>query len=44
MGEMDKSPELHSKEGDNSSRFKGKTVAWEHNIVESEARTAEGRS
>ena len=27
MGEMDKSPELYSKEGDNSSRLKGKTVA-----------------
>ena len=29
-GEMDKSRELYSKEGDNSSRFEGKTVPWEH--------------
>ena len=29
---MDKSRELYSKEGDNSSRFEGKTVPWEHNI------------
>ena len=32
MGEMDKSRELYSKEGDNSSQFEGKTVAWEHTI------------
>ena len=34
MGEMDKSRELYSKEGDNSSRFEGKTltVPWEHTI------------
>ena len=31
-GEMDKSRELYSKEGDNSSRFEGKTVPWEHTI------------
>ena len=30
MGEVDKFRELYSKEGDNSSRFKGKTVPWEH--------------
>ena len=30
MGEMDKSRELYSREGDNSSRFEGKTVPWEH--------------
>ena len=33
MGEMDKSRELYSKEGDNSSKFEGKTVAWEHTIM-----------
>ena len=32
MGEMDKSRELYSKEGDNSSRFEGKTVPWEHTM------------
>ena len=32
-GEMDKSRELYSKEGDNSSRFDGKTVPWEHTII-----------
>ena len=32
MAEMDKSRELYSKEGDNSSRFEGKTVPWEHTI------------
>ena len=32
--EMDKSRELYSKEGDNSSRFEGKTVPWEHTILE----------
>ena len=32
MVEMDKSRELYSKEGDNSSRFEGKTVLWEHTI------------
>ena len=32
MGEMDKSRELYSKEGVNSSRFEGKTVSWEHTI------------
>ena len=30
IGEMDKSRELYSKEGDNSSRFEGKTVPWKH--------------
>ena len=30
MGEMDKSRELNSRMGDNSSRFEGKTVPWEH--------------
>ena len=33
MGEMDKSRELYSKEGDNSSQFEGKIVPWEHTIV-----------
>ena len=33
MGEMDKSRELYSKEGDNSSRFEGKTVPREHTIL-----------
>ena len=33
MGEMDKSWELYPREGDNSSRFEGKTVAWEHTIT-----------
>ena len=33
MGEMDKSRELYSKVGDNSSQFEGKTVPWEHTIV-----------
>ena len=33
MGEMDKSRELYSKEGDNSSQFEGKTVSWEHTIA-----------
>ena len=32
MGEMDKSREWYSREGDNSSRFEGKTVPWEHTI------------
>ena len=32
MGGMDKSRELYSKEGDNSSRFEGKTVPLEHTI------------
>ena len=32
MGEMDKSGELYSREGDNSRRFEGKTVPWEHTI------------
>ena len=32
IGEMDKSRELYSKEGDNSSRFEGKTVPREHTI------------
>ena len=32
MGEMDKSRELYSKEGDNSSQFEGKTVPWDHTI------------
>ena len=32
MGEMDKSRELYSREGGNSSRFEEKTVAWEHTI------------
>ena len=32
MGEMDKSRELYSREGNNSSRFEGKTVAWENTI------------
>ena len=27
---MDKSLELYSKEGDNSSQFEGKIVRWEH--------------
>ena len=31
-GEMDKSQELYSREGDNSSGFERKTVAWEHTI------------
>ena len=30
MGEMDKSRELYSREGDNYSQFEGKTVQWEH--------------
>ena len=29
IGEMNKSRELYSREGDNSSQFEGKTVAWE---------------
>ena len=33
MGEMDKSREMYSREGDNSSRFVGKKVAWEHTIL-----------
>ena len=33
MGEMDKPRELYSKEGDNSSRFIGKSVPWEHTIA-----------
>ena len=33
MGEMDKSRELYSKEGDNSRQIEGKTVPWEHTIV-----------
>ena len=33
IGEMDKSQELYSIEGDNSSWFEGKTVAWEHTII-----------
>ena len=32
MGQIDKSRELYSKEGDHSSRFEGKTVPWEHTI------------
>ena len=32
MGGVDKSRELYSKEGDNSSQFEGKTVVWEHTI------------
>ena len=32
MGEMDKSWELYSKVGGNSSRFEGKAVPWEHTI------------
>ena len=32
MKEMEKSRELNSREGDNSSRFEGKTVPWEHTI------------
>ena len=32
IGEMDKSRELYSKEGDNSNRFEGKTVPWEHTM------------
>ena len=35
MAEMDKSRELYSKEGDNSSRFEGKTVPLEHTISQS---------
>ena len=31
-GEMDKSREFYSKTGDNTSRFEGKTVPWEHTI------------
>ena len=34
MGEMDKFRELYSREGDNSSRIEGKTVQWEHAIVQ----------
>ena len=30
MGGMGKYRKLYSREGDNSSRFEGKTVAWEH--------------
>ena len=33
MGEIDKSRELYSKKGDNSSRFEGKTVPWELTIA-----------
>ena len=33
MGEMDKSWELYSKVGGNSSRFEGKAVPWEHTIT-----------
>ena len=33
MGEMDKSRELYSTEGDNSNRFEGKTVQLEHAIT-----------
>ena len=32
MGEMDKYQELYSRQGDNSSRFEGKTVAMEHTL------------
>ena len=32
MGEMNKSRELYSKEGDNPIRFEGKIVPWEHTI------------
>ena len=32
MGEIDKSRELHSREGNNSSRCHRKTVPWEHTI------------
>ena len=31
--EMDKSQELYSREGNNCSRFEGKTVGWEHTII-----------
>ena len=34
MGEMNKSRVLYSKEGDNSSRFEGKTVPCKHTIYE----------
>ena len=33
MGEKDKSRELYSRQGDNSSQFEWKTVLWEHTIV-----------
>ena len=33
MEEMDKSRELYFREGNNSSRFEGKTVPWEHTII-----------
>ena len=33
MGEMDKSRELYSREGDNASQFEGKPVAWEYTII-----------
>ena len=36
MGEMDKSLELYSREGDNSSQFEGKTVPWEHACIHSQ--------
>ena len=32
MGENDKIRELNPREGDNSSQYEGKTVAWEHTI------------
>ena len=32
MKEMDKSRELYSREGDNSSRFEGKTMPWENTV------------
>ena len=33
IGKMDKSREVYSKEGDNSSRFKKKVAPWEHTIT-----------
>ena len=33
LGEIDKSREMYSKEGDNSSQFEGKTVSCEHTIT-----------
>ena len=34
MGEKGKSRDLYSREGDTSSRFEGKTVAWEHTLLQ----------
>ena len=34
MGGMDISRELYSNEGDSSSQFEGKTVPWEHTIIQ----------